>query len=152
MRGYGAVPIREQLTAKQRPLSDRYTRRPTNYVQLLQSISHARRLDRLELLVKDYKDKFDAVHVSAAIAALPHAMSPWLGRDKALPADEAARAGALLTQLQVCGLCTRLAYRNRLLGGHAGRACAQWRGEAAALLVCMAAGARSAGCCRQGCT
>ncbi len=50
---------------------DRYAGQPTNYVQLLQHIGKTRKLYKLQELVSEYGDKFDAVHASAALVRLP---------------------------------------------------------------------------------
>ncbi|KAG2485615.1 hypothetical protein HYH03_015678 [Edaphochlamys debaryana] len=44
---------------------------PTTYTQLLSSIRSAKHLKRLQHLVSIYSDRFDAVHVAAAVARLP---------------------------------------------------------------------------------
>lgn len=51
---------------------DDFTSEPTTYTQLLASIRAAKSLKRLEHLVDTYADRFDAVHVAAAVARLPH--------------------------------------------------------------------------------
>lgn len=48
---------------------------PKTYVQLLQHITRAPKFKRLEHLVAQYGDKFDAVHASAALARLPKLVS-----------------------------------------------------------------------------
>ena len=50
---------------------DTYTSPPTNYVQLLASLRHAGDLHRLSHLVTQYSNRFDAVHVAAALTRLP---------------------------------------------------------------------------------
>ncbi|KAF6266778.1 hypothetical protein COO60DRAFT_13571 [Scenedesmus sp. NREL 46B-D3] len=55
---------------------DRYRTPPKNYVQLLQHITRARELGRLEQLVKQYGPKFDGVHVAAAMSMLPKLHQP----------------------------------------------------------------------------
>ncbi|KAG2437276.1 hypothetical protein HXX76_005935 [Chlamydomonas incerta] len=54
------------------PQHDDFTSEPTTYTQLLASIRAAKSLKRLEHLVDTYTDRFDAVHVAAAVARLPH--------------------------------------------------------------------------------
>ncbi|WIA08968.1 hypothetical protein OEZ85_008383 [Tetradesmus obliquus] len=55
---------------------DPYRTPPKNYVQLLQHITRARELGRLEQLVKQYGPKFDGVHVAAAMSMLPKLHQP----------------------------------------------------------------------------
>lgn len=55
---------------------DPYRTPPRNYVQLLQHISRARTLDALTALAQRYGDKFDAVHVAAAMAVMPKLHRP----------------------------------------------------------------------------
>lgn len=51
--------------------TDDYSSEPTNYVQLLGALSHAASMDRLQHLIAAYGDKFDGVHVAAALTRLP---------------------------------------------------------------------------------
>ncbi|MEW5296793.1 MAG: hypothetical protein WDW36_000047 [Sanguina aurantia] len=50
---------------------DQYDSPPTNYIQLIGALSKAKDLAKLQKLVDEYQDKFEAVHVCAAIAKLP---------------------------------------------------------------------------------
>ncbi|KAG2439738.1 hypothetical protein HYH02_010615 [Chlamydomonas schloesseri] len=54
------------------PAHDDFSAEPTTYTQLLASVRAAKSLKRLEHLVEVYADRFDAVHVAAAVARLPH--------------------------------------------------------------------------------
>jgi hypothetical protein len=82
---------------------DRYTGVPTNYVQLLQSISHARSMERLASLVRDFGDKFDAVHVSAAMVVVPRLLADALEGSRPLDKGATKAAFSLMAQLQVGG-------------------------------------------------
>eukprot|EP00798_Chlamydomonas_sp_ICE-L_P022840 gene22841-30014_t len=53
------------------PIRDTYISEPTNYIQLLGALRHADDLGRMSHLVSTYSDRFDAVHLAAAIARLP---------------------------------------------------------------------------------
>lgn len=61
--------------AAPRESPDPYTTAPRNYIQLLQHIQRARDLDRLEALLRSYGPRFDAVHVAAAMVAVPKLMA-----------------------------------------------------------------------------
>ncbi len=58
------VPIPE-------PEHDDFTSEPTTYMQLLSALRNARTLQRLQHLVSNYSNRFDAVHLAAAFARLP---------------------------------------------------------------------------------
>ncbi len=79
-------------------------------MQLLQHIHRARKLSQLEELLASFGDKFDAVHVAAAITVLPKCLRHKLGYGEVLPAEQGMQAAVLLAKLQVCapslcGLC-----------------------------------------------
>ncbi|GBF98873.1 hypothetical protein Rsub_11477 [Raphidocelis subcapitata] len=80
--------------------NDPYTTAPTNYVQLLQHITSARRLVRLESLLRDHGPKFDALHVAAAIAVVPRLLGAAVERGGGLTPEQARRPRAVLEQLQ----------------------------------------------------
>jgi hypothetical protein len=84
---------------------DPYRTAPKNYVQLLQHITRARELDRLQQLVRQYGPKFDGVHVAAAMSMLPKLHQPArpgsrLSSHKLKERRE--KPSKLLVQLQVC--------------------------------------------------
>ncbi|GFR47583.1 hypothetical protein Agub_g9315 [Astrephomene gubernaculifera] len=53
------------------PEHDDFSTEPTAYTQLLSAIRAAKTLKRLQHLVSTYSDRFDAVHIAAAVARLP---------------------------------------------------------------------------------
>jgi hypothetical protein len=75
LRGLAARAIAAAPAAAPRESPDPYTTAPRNYIQLLQHIQRARDLDRLEALLRSYGPRFDAVHVAAAMVAVPKLMA-----------------------------------------------------------------------------
>lgn len=84
---------------------DPYTRAPVTYVQLLQHIRRARDVRALEALVDAHGARFDAVHASAAMAALPRVLAASAVEQ---PTPEGSRRPAeLLARLQAMALQNR---------------------------------------------
>ncbi|PNG99150.1 hypothetical protein TSOC_015078, partial [Tetrabaena socialis] len=54
------------------PEHDDFSSEPTTYTQLLASIRSVTKLKAMQHLVTTYADRFDAVHVAAAVTRLPH--------------------------------------------------------------------------------
>eukprot|EP00878_Enallax_costatus_P016162 GHUV01016952.1.p1 GENE.GHUV01016952.1~~GHUV01016952.1.p1 ORF type:complete len:762 (+),score=276.11 GHUV01016952.1:6674-8959(+) len=75
---HGQIRSYRLMTYTQKPLQkhDPYRTPPKNYVQLLQHITRARKVDKLNSLVRQYHLKFDAVHVAAAMSVLPKLYEP----------------------------------------------------------------------------
>ena len=71
------------------PKEDDYATEPTNYVQLLMALARAKDPARLHHLVTAYSDRFDAVHLAAAIVRLPKVLQyraqDVVARDVVLP-------------------------------------------------------------------
>ncbi|KIY97996.1 hypothetical protein MNEG_9964 [Monoraphidium neglectum] len=86
--------------ARHAHVSDAYRTPPTNYVQLLQHIATAKRLNQLDALIKDYGDKFDAVHVSAALAVVPRLLGDAVERGSGLEPGRREQPEQILTRLQ----------------------------------------------------
>ncbi|GIM05535.1 hypothetical protein Vretimale_10002 [Volvox reticuliferus] len=67
--------INNQPTIKYIPVPepefDDFSGEPTSYLQLLGAISKAKSLKRLQHLLSAHNERFDAVHVAAAVARLP---------------------------------------------------------------------------------
>ncbi|EFJ44210.1 hypothetical protein VOLCADRAFT_95640, partial [Volvox carteri f. nagariensis] len=57
------------------PEHDDFSGEPTTYPQLLKAIKSARGLRRLQHLLSAHSERFDAVHVAAAVACLPKLIS-----------------------------------------------------------------------------
>lgn len=83
---------------------DPYRTPPKNYVQLLQHITRAKKVDTLNKLVMHYGPKFDAVHVAAAMSMLPKLYQPVVPGTRISPRrvkQQRETPGKLLQQLQV---------------------------------------------------
>lgn len=83
---------------------DSYRTPPKNYVQLLQHIVRAKKVDALSSLVRRYGPKFDAVHVAAAFSVLPKLYRPIGPRTRITPPQlrkKRQRPIRLLSQLQL---------------------------------------------------
>ncbi|GLC41965.1 hypothetical protein PLESTB_001053100 [Pleodorina starrii] len=71
------------------PEYEDFSGEPTTYLQLLGAIGKARSLKRLQHLLTTHGDRFDSVHVAAAVARLPRLI-------KYRPADMVDRSDAVL--------------------------------------------------------
>jgi hypothetical protein len=105
LRGLAAAAKAAPAAAAPRDSPDPYTTAPRNYIQLLQHIQRAKDLDRLEALLRSYGGRFDAVHVAAAMVAVPKLMKvvhPGGVRVSAAVAKQRSRQPAyLMAELQV---------------------------------------------------
>jgi hypothetical protein len=95
-----------------KPARDQYTTPPKNYVQLLQHIHHAYNLDKLYNLMRVYRNKFDSIHVAAAMSQVPklyRPIQPGARLPKAVAKARVRQPAVMLDELQVSFRATEAA-------------------------------------------